>query len=366
MNVLDIFRAKSKHLFWQPMPSSQIVGNGSEVVIEKNQAYFVIRLKQMYVYYSRKLWRSYHPMLYCNVQHGKREDQAVAGPGQLKDMTDSNLDRVVMMNHRLVGPIVFNGEEMKLLVGLYSVPGEDMAKTLLTSLSTIASLTGLAAMPAIEIANAVKSGVENLMGLGGTTLQLGVEDTFSQNNRLRTGYYLAVNAPASEVDITQLWLKGGQLSKGPIASRTEAYQDHDYMIIEVEKVDSRNDWPGLPEIAEFRTKFSSLMGDTKLTADEKHERLRTVWPEFAHILNESPNLTRPDREQIAFSVSKDLRERLDALKTGNPFETRGWGEKRAIQKSPEEFDLSDVLDRLDFSDPNSVRESQGALSGSPF
>jgi hypothetical protein len=366
MSILDIFRAQSKQFFWKQLPARQVVNGGRDALIEDDQAYFVIRLKQMYLYYSRKLWRAYHPMLYCYVQHGKREEQAIAGPGQLKDMTDSDLSRVLLLNHRLVGPIAFKGEDVVLQVGLYSVPGEDIAKTLVSSLSTIAGLIGPGVAPALEIANVVKAGVENIAGLASTRLQLGVEDTFFQNNKLREGYYVGISAPAAEVNLNQLWLADDQLKQGAIESISQPYQSHDYMIIEIEKLNNRKDWPSFPEIAEFKQQFAAALGDANLTTDEKRQRISQLWPSFTNSLNESPHLVKPDREQIALSVSTDLKDRLEAMKTGNPFETRGWGEQSLETKLPADFDFIDIADRLDFSDPNSVREATRALSQPVF
>jgi len=366
MNIVDIFRGRSKHLFWKQLPSTQVVNGGSDSLIDADQAYFVVRLKQVYLYYSRKLWRGYHPMLYCYVKHGLREDQAVAGPGQLKDMTESDYGQALIMNHRLVGPVAFRGEDVLLQVGLYSVPGEDIAKTMLANLSTIAGLTGVGAAPALQIATLVKGSVENIAGLDSTSLQLGVEDTFFNNNKLRTGYYVGINAPAQDIKINQLWLKDNQLMKGAVPAIANLYDDHDYMIIEIEKVDNRKDWPGFPEIADFKQKFAGVLGDANLTIDEKRQRLAALWPQFANVLNESPDLVKPDREQIALSVSSDLRERLEALKTGNPFESRSFGDRQPKATLPANFAFIDIADRLDLSDPNSVREANRALSGSPF
>lgn len=305
MSILDIFRAQSKQLFWKQLPARQVVDGGRDALIEDDQAYFVIRLKQMYLYYSRKLWRGYHPMLYCYVQHGKKEEQAIAGPGQLKDMTDSDLNRVLLLNHRLVGPVAFKGEDVVLQVGLYSVPGEDLAKTLVGSLSTIAGLIGPGVAPALEIANVVKAGVENIAGLASTSLQLGVEDTFFQNNKLREGFYLGINAPADQVDISQMWLKDDRLMQGPVAAISQPFENYDYMIIEIEKLDHRKDWPSFPEIAEFKQQFAVVLGDNNLNTDQKRLRISELWPSFTNSLNESPHLSNLIANRLR-SVSRPI------------------------------------------------------------
>ena len=99
MSFVDIFTAKSQQLYWAPLPESNVVDGAKPSPIEKNQAYFVLRMKEMYVAYSRKLWRKLYPMLHSFVEHGKTQENAIAGPGQLRELGDSNLERIVNLNY---------------------------------------------------------------------------------------------------------------------------------------------------------------------------------------------------------------------------------------------------------------------------
>src|SRR5450759_1127008 len=119
MQLIDIFRAKSQQLFWSALPDSNVVDGASPELIQKNQAYFVIRMKEMYVAYSRKLWRKLYPMLHSYTEHGKFQENAIAGPGQLRELGDNNLNRIVNLNYRLAGPTPFTGEDLSILAGLY-------------------------------------------------------------------------------------------------------------------------------------------------------------------------------------------------------------------------------------------------------
>ena len=77
--------------------------------------------------------------------------------------------------------------------------------------------------------------------------------------------------------------------------------------------------------------------------------------------------TRPVRlSYIALSISSDLNTRLEALNTGNPFETKAWAEPTASRKSPEAFDLLDVPDYLDEGDAATVRAAKHAITSNPF
>lgn len=366
MDIREIFLGKSKKLLWERLNPSHVVDGVTGQGFEKDEAYFVLRMKEMHLATTRKLWRRFYPMLHSFLEYNNTNTHAVAGPGQLKELGEANLDRVINLNYRLAGPTAYMGGDVSILVGLYSVPGEDAARALVDTVGVIANLSGLALGQAINIANAVKTGVENIVGLDEARLELGIRDSFFQNNPLQSGYYVGINAPRSEVDFDQLWLDKGRLIKGSDPVVGVPYKEYDYMVLEIERRTSRDDWPGLPGIAEFQQKFSAIMRDSLLSVQEKRERLKSIWTQFTQVLAESPHLIRPDREQIAESVSSDLKARLRAMESGNPFETRGWADGNVTAKLPTEFDFLDVPDYVDHSDATSVRSAKASLMGNPF
>jgi hypothetical protein len=366
MSILEIFSSKSQQLYWAALPEGNVVDGAKPAQIEKRQAYFVVRMKEMYVAYSRKLWRKLYPMLHSYVEHGKFQENAVAGPGQLRELGDSNLERIVNLNYRLAGPTPFTGEDLSILAGLYAVPGQDATKALIDTVASVASLGGVALGSALQITQAVKSGVESILGLSGSQLSLGIHDTVNAGKPLYSGYFLSVSAPAEQIDVSRLWLRNGRLVKGDDPIAAQPYHDYDYMVLELERRDTRDDWPGLPGIAEFQDKFAVVMADAQTKPADKRQRLRDLWPSFQQTLAASALLTDPDRESIAHSVSKDLNQRLEAMEHGNPFETRSWGDAKTRAVSPAKFDFLDVAEYTDRANPASVREARAALSAVPF
>ena len=273
------------------------------------------------------------------------------------------------LNFRLAGPVPFTGEDVSILAGLFSVPGEDAAKALIDTVAAVAKLGGVALGSAPQIASAVKSGVESILGLNDSKLQLGIQDTFNPGTPLKSGFLVGISAPSGTVDMNQLWLSDGRLVKGPdpIAAAGVPYQDHDYMVLEIERRDTRDDWPSLPSIAEFQDKFAAIMADNTTAVVDKRKKLADLWPSFQETLANSRYLTNPDREGIAHSVSEDLDRRLNAMKSNNPFiETRGWADKKSQRTSPGQFDFLDVPAYTDRNNPESVHRAQQALTGHPF
>jgi hypothetical protein len=253
------------------------------------------------------------------------------------------------------------------------VPGADAAKALIDTVGTLANLGGIALGQAPQVAAIVKTGVENILGLNDAKLQVGVSDSFfppdpngTGGNPLRTGAYVGIAAEARQVDAGRLWLVDGRLKAGDDPVQAANYDAFDYMVVSVERRDRRDDWPGLPGVADFQDKFGAIMADGALPVPDKKKRMGELWPAFTQALAQSMYLTQPDREAIAADVSKDLNARLKAMEANNPFETRSWGQKAAARKPPAEFDFVDVPEYTDVASPNSRKEARAAWAGKPF
>jgi hypothetical protein len=359
VELIDIFRSKATHLCWAPVPHDRIwITSASGALepaaprepIEAGEHYFVVRLAEMYVATSRKLWRKLYPVLHGFVRSSGREESAVAGPSQLRELGEANLDRLVNLNYRLAGPTAYHGGDLRVLVGLYAVPGDGAARALVDTVGTLASLGGIHTAHAAQIATAVTAGIERIVGLDEARLELGVDYTFAASTTLSTGCYVGIGAPAADVRFDRLWLRDGRLLTGddPVAGRPFAAAD--YLVLAIERVDTLAEWPALPGMADMQRRLSLAM--SARTTDDKRARLREVWPDFRQVLDESPYLTRPDRLRIAANVLADLKDRLAR---DDPFEHRGLG---AVAGAG--FDLADVTEGLDLA------QAERALTEDPF
>lgn len=367
MEIKDIFVGKATKLFWRRLPAGQVAEGYTEKDFDNDEAYFLVRLKEMYLRNSRIVLRKYYPMLHSYAAYSGLETHSISGPGQLRELGDRNLERLVNLNTRLTDITPYKGGDVDVLMGLYAVPGHDAGKVLIDTLSSVASLAGLVVGQAAQIAGLVKSGVEGILGLDKTSLLLGIRDTFYSGNPFRSGHYVGVNGPASSIKLDQLWLRGGQLYVGPDPVRARPYDEYDYMVVELEHAgDKRDDWPRLPGMKEMSDRFAQVMADETTTPDQKKELLREIWPQFQTTLDQSPYLVGPDRQRIAKSTGDDLNARIDAMKYQNPFETRSWGDDSVRQIPPDQFDLVDVADTFNPRDAESVRQADAALKGNPF
>ena len=341
MDFLALFRQQGQQLFWQRLDDRRVLGRPSGESIQADEAYVVIRLAEMYLGTSRVLWRKFSPLVHAFVEYGNNGPlHAVAGPGQLQDLGEANLDRVIVLNYRLAGPIPFKGGDLALLIGLYSVPRGDAAAALLSALGALSNVAGPGATTAVQIAGIVKDGVDNVLSLGTTQLRLGASDTFGGGgNDLRSGFHIGIGAPRPQVPADRLWIKDGHLLEGNSAVLARPFEGADYFVVHLERLERRADWPGLPGLAEYEQRFGDILKGAGDVAAKKAE-LAGVWPLFGEALVTSPYLTRFDAGQIANDVKADLRGRIDALESGGLFETRGWATDRTVAYQPANVDFA--------------------------
>lgn len=346
MDILAVFRSRAQLLFWHRLDDDRVKGRPTGEPIVSEEAYATVRLAQMYLGTSRILWRKRSALLHGFVRVGDGAEQhTVAGPGQLQELSERNLDRVVVLNHRLAGPIPYRGEEITVLAGLYSVPREDTAAALVTTVGTLAGLVGGPSLVAAgEIAKVVKTGVDSILGLAETELRLGVNDTFSAANPLRSGFHVGIAAPAARVEARRLGLRDGHLVFGNALPLADPYQANDYFVVHVERLQRRPDWPGLPGLGQYEERFKTILSSGK-DKTALYAELAALWPEFREALVNSPHLTRYDAGEIAEDAQADLKERIEKIVTGNPFEPRAFDGGRTQRLDPRAMDFAAVPER---------------------
>ena len=321
MDIRSIFDHKAGRIFWRPIPSDHVTGGSPPQPCEANACYFALRVTEMYLESCRKLWKQVYPVVHAYVDVGGAAHHVIIGPTQLAALGDANLNLLADFNQRLVGPVPYLGGDVHLLAGLYSIPGRDAAKVLVDTTAAMAGLAVQTASKVTPLAAVVKNAVEALVGIDKATLHLGIQCDFGSTPcPLATGYWVGIAASDGEVDIRQLWLKDGRLCKGNNAGSAGSYNDHDFMVIAIERIERRADWHIIPAVTEFAARFAKIVGDPDYSLDDKRRRLAALWPVFQQALADSPDFIDADRRTVSQAVSADLLQRLDAHGAANPFQ----------------------------------------------
>jgi hypothetical protein len=249
----------------------------------------------------------------------------------------NNLDRIIGLSYRLAGPVVYDGQDVELLAGLYGVPAKDGAKLLIDTLSQLAGLVP-ALKQATDIAGIVKAGIEGLIGMSGTNLVLGVHDTLRAP--ARPGFIVAINAPATSVEANLLWVKDWRLYEGPNPIAAKPFESHDMMLFEVHRGPSRAaTWGTLPALTQHASAFDAALRETPV--EQLPSRINELFRKFEADLRASPDLTRPDKDAIRALVGEDLKKRHADIKGGALIETRSVS-GLAVETNPRSFAPRDI------------------------
>ena len=205
------------------------------------------------------MWRKYYPVVHAWGATEAGQEHGLAAPTQLQQVNDAGLYRVVTLNARLIGPTPYRGGDVSLVAGLYSVPGDDAAQALITTVSALTVLVG-SAVPTGGVLPRLSPMVLIMFGLSNTTLRLGICDTFYPGNPLRTGFHVGLGTDSARVDIRE-----AMASRRPLWSEArdpfsvEPLTDCDYLVVEVERREVRDDWPGLPGMSELQEQLEGIM-----------------------------------------------------------------------------------------------------------
>ena len=333
----NLFEKEADVLSWVWVPDDHVRDSDSKPVptpsnFVSGDDYVVMRLAEMYLKTTRVLWREFYPLVHSFVAYGDpaapRSTASIAGPGQLRELGTDNLDRVIGLSYRLAGPLVYDGQDIELLAGLYAVPSRDGAKVLIDTLSQLSGLV-TTFKQANDIATVVKGGVEGLLGLEGTRLTLGIRDALrapgaGAGRQARPGFLVAVNAPAASVRPSELWIKGGRLYEGADLNGAQPFASHDMMLFELHRGPSRaSNWATLPSLAPHVGEFDGILkGDG--TVQELKTKLNKAFVAFEADIDAAIDLTWPDKAAIRSVVADDLKQRVAKIEGGGLFGTRSF------------------------------------------
>jgi hypothetical protein len=120
---------------------------------------------------------------------------------------------------------------LQAFIGLYAVPGDDIARTLLNVMGSVSGALGGALAPALAVAEKVYSGFNELLGIKGVTPQV---EALHGNMLKTSGYLLVSNAPENSPYKGKLFVSGARLRTGE-GTDSPLVTDFDYCLLAVQR-----------------------------------------------------------------------------------------------------------------------------------
>lgn len=240
-----IFRTKAESWhFAQISPDGP--GYPGSVEIDPEAYYVNAFVTSMHIANVRVATKKFYGVVNSFISLPSRNGQiieygSVSTPSFLKDVDSENLDRVVSLNRRALGPVPYRGGDMAMEIGLFSIPSVDLLEPYLGLVEDISNLAGVAtgATPLVAIMN---SALRGLLGSSDAAqLEIGVAATFSPP---RTGYFCTVGASREDPAMENLSLaQDGRLVRPDGKEVAEPY-----LVFQVSSSKRRDDWASIPDL----------------------------------------------------------------------------------------------------------------------
>ncbi|UVC12305.1 hypothetical protein IHQ71_29195 (plasmid) [Rhizobium sp. TH2] len=208
--------------------------------------YFTLRLSGLHLADSRRFAVKVLPLFLCLAEFRSRgKPQTVPfslGPNTIRqrlkeiqpDAPENEKARpgwVELRDIEIVRLMPVSLNNLQAFVGLYAVPGDDIARTLLNVMGSVSGALGGALAPALAVAEKVYSGFNELLGIDGVTPQV---EALHGGLLKQSGYLLISNAPENSPHKGKLFVSGGRLRTGEAAD-SPLVTDFDYCLLAVQR-----------------------------------------------------------------------------------------------------------------------------------
>jgi hypothetical protein len=284
-----------------------------ELVTE--EVYLRLRLARMFLKHRRVLFQTKYPVVNSLMRFagldGKVEVNFLAKPELAGENDETKLDDIVTLDQTLLGPVLYRGGDLELMLGLYAAPADDWAKRFISLAEGISQLTLNATLTtAISIASTIKSSIIDSMSGDGLDLKLGLDKELKENEWLAPGYVVMIAAPENEINEGDLLVKDGELE----TKRGDVYAAHDYIVLAIEITSQRSDWQSLG--------YGQIWQDLLKTAAEADDIqvVKDSYTTFTGAIMASRDLSWADRSGIATLAQRRIKAIRDARAPTDFFE----------------------------------------------
>jgi hypothetical protein len=294
-------------------------------VFKSGGSYFGVRLAGLHMVDARQFATKQNPLCVCLAEFKQRgRDRSVpfsVGPqeimnklveaGAMKEM-NATPGWIELRDLTVVAPTPVGVGNLSLFVGLYSVPGDDIVKTLLnvvsdlskTASTTVPGLQGAGA--AVSLAGAVYAGFGTL--IGSTTLKpLAQAQLGRALPGTGSGYLLVASAPPGVVEREELSVDEGELRRG-----MDLVTEFDYCLLAIERYSTilETDTQTAPDLFEEGWQEVVKTFDNQDDAAAPAKALRKL----GSAIRGSPELIEADRVAVLGGYIAKYKSEVDANK----------------------------------------------------
>ncbi|MGA2289058.1 hypothetical protein [Bradyrhizobium sp.] len=295
------------------LPVERTDDRPSPITIQAGKTYFRLRLASVFLHKRVQGGKSWYPAVHSLVRFNFGNQNAVDVPNVVdpKIAGEKPSGEVILRNVTLTSSMPFSGGIVSIAVGLVAM---EEANHIGGFLKVFGSLAEQLVVPqlsaALNVAQPLANGIQELFGLGNGRLHLGLKQDFAAGE-LAQGYVVLIRATEDQVDRSQLCVAAGQLRKGGKPEDSKAFDEFDHIVLRVEILTERDDWQKLTFIDEPFQQALDALADGN---DEESKKKGDLFLQTAlrRVLR-SPDLTQADRTRVIPLLKDQYRLAKDGL-----------------------------------------------------
>ncbi|HSV46366.1 MAG TPA: hypothetical protein VLJ58_11305 [Ramlibacter sp.] len=228
---------------------------------------------------------------------GRREVVCVVAPDKtFAELDPRHLDRLLVVNQPLLGPVPYRGE-LAIDVGLFSIAASDLAKPYLDLLAELTNTAGVSFLSkAVPWAEPIRRGAEVLFSEAQRAqLEIGLSRT---DTALVPGHWLVARVRKGSLPAG---LRLDPHDHGLLDAQGRPVTGVPYMVIGVEALDQRDDYASIPDV---RTGWEAVR--TAVAEGRADDDVRQRFIQLRRVIAISPDLVPADKKRVAEIFAREL------------------------------------------------------------
>jgi hypothetical protein len=272
----------------------------------------------------------------------RQEVPGIVGPGKIARVEAKGRQGVRTERQILTQLLPYRGGLVEVEAALLRLPGENHFRAFMDVLGDLSDIVALGEVStALNIANKLGDGIGGLLGVTGTgKLVLGWMSDFGEgkHNALMPGY--VVIAPRNTFDPADLFVRGGLLYRGRhnVLRRVD---DVDYLMLEIERAESRGDWESLTSIAKPLAKAHEFLDDDKSVDAIAFFRAAII------ATRQTNDLTRADKQRAIRDIRSQMAMATQSKSDLTDFDNLAVEEVGSQERRIEDIGLPEDIGLLD-------------------
>lgn len=290
----NIWRERAKDWTLARLEANQVPDQLEHKPIQAGTAYLNVFLRSMRVVDVRRGLTRFYGTVHSFISLPSIATQDVAKfhvlttPGELENIDAAHIDRVIVRDIRLLGPIPYLGGDVGIEIGLFSIASVDLAKPFLNVLEKLSSAAGLSFVNvARPFVDPLLEGVRLLTDTHESAiLEIGLSKLFAVPE---TGYFLIMRANVKEVDTSSLKVTK---DNGVVDAMGQQIADYPYLLLCFEASPTRDDWFQIPELKDAYKKLQEAVKTRQEVATKE------AWAVFETTALLCPDLLPDDQDKL--------------------------------------------------------------------